>query len=310
MSIAGLIKTRLLLVTEIFCAVIYFTNSGTLWAKTETVNQDVILTVKDRPKPFIHLEARQTPLGKILEQIAKKTGAIIHYSVLPQEPVTATCAGGTLKTVMECLLSSKVDRIYRKLAFKSNHKRHAQNVTTVINPEEIWILGSRYGNQANNPQCLIDEGSNTTNNHNNNNSQENNPNAALLLMAQLGNDPRWAELRKQALSLLAAQGKTDDPQTDDEITELLQQALTDEDADVRAQAVFGLSQQDSPGAGQALHDAMLDKSADVRLMAVDNAKADSPDGRAILQQALNDSDVTVKAAASYKLGIEYIEPEQ
>jgi hypothetical protein len=50
-----------------------------------------------------------------------------------------------------------------------------------------------------------------------------------------------------------------------------------------------------------LLDALQDKNADVRLMAVDNANADNPQGRAILNQARGDSDADVRAFAEHKL---------
>ena len=53
---------------------------------------------------------------------------------------------------------------------------------------------------------------------------------------------------------------------------------------------------------------MRDADPDVRLMAVDTVHADNWEEQMILQQALNDADETVKAAASYKLGMVYVEP--
>ena len=97
---------------------------------------------------------KQASLAQILKQIAAKTGAKIHYSVLPEEPLTATCAGVTIKQIMECLLGSRVDRIYRKLPkLPVITKSEAAIASNGIQPEEIWLLGSRYGNAANTMQC-------------------------------------------------------------------------------------------------------------------------------------------------------------
>ena len=103
-------------------------------------------------------------------------------------------------------------------------KSEASIASNGIQPEEIWLLGSRYGNAAHTMQCTLDGSQKTGNSRNNATTDEQNPNTALLRMAQLADDPRFAELRKQALSMLAAQGKTGDAKTDADITETLQQA--------------------------------------------------------------------------------------
>ena len=199
------------------------------------------LSVSRPPNPLIQLEARNASLTQILQQITEKTGAIIHYSVLPEEPVTATCAGVTVKNVMECLLGSRIDRIYRKLPVQSTILDTAK---VNIQPVEIWLLGSRFGNAVSTMQCTFDGSRKTINTSGNTSDSDANPSKALIRMAQISNDPRFAELRKQALSILAIQAKTGDAETDAEITETLHKALTDEDAEMRAQAVFGLMQQD------------------------------------------------------------------
>lgn len=251
------------------------------------------------------LEARHAPLIQILKTIADKTGALIHYSVLPQAPVTATCAGLTVKAVMECLLGNRVDRIYRQMPATKGIKTVSLNGKVNLQPIEIWLMGSRFSSVPNTMQCTLD-GNRLTNNPTANNPT---PDLALLRMAQVTGDPRFTELKKQAIAILAAQGKTGNPALDDEVIDTLQQALTDPDAETRAQAVFGMMNQDSTNT-EVLHDALQDNNPDVRLMAVDSADANNPAAQAILQEALNDRDETVKAAASAKLGIEYSEPGQ
>jgi hypothetical protein len=258
------------------------------------------LTLSEQAPTTLYLEVGHAPLGQVLKEIVSKTGAKIHYSVLPDEPVTATCAGATVKQIMECLLGSRVDRIYRNLPETLTVKAKTGLLNNSIQPQEIWILGSRYGNASGTMHCVLDGSQVSKNKQNKAVHSEDNPNRALIRMAQITNDPRFAELRKQALSMLATQGRTGDAETDADITETLHKALTDEDAEMRAQAVFGLMQQDKAD-DSILLDALQDKNADVRLMAVDNANADNPQGRAVLNQALNDSDADVRAFAEHKL---------
>ena len=136
-----------------------------------------------------------------------------------------------------------------------------------------------------------------------------NPQSVLLQMAQLPQDEQYFDLRKQVLSLLAAKGKTGNAQVDAKTIAVLQAALTDRDAEIRAQAVFGLSRQDSTDKDHILYEALRDKSADVRLAAVSSADRDDPQSQVMLHEALADSDETVRAAAGYKLGLKVTDTE-
>jgi HEAT repeats len=262
-------------------------------APTQQQAAIIQLTVNPHEQPAIQFEAKAAPLKQILNQFTLKTGATIHYSVLPEEPVTATCAGDSVKAVMECLLGNKVDRVYRKL----NPQNAAITLTkhAAIPKEEIWILGARYGNTSN-MSCTLDANQPEAAA----NETDTLPQQALLNMAQIISDPRYSVIGKQALSILAAQGKTGDAKTDAEIVQTLEGALKDKNPEARAQAIFGLSQHDSNNT-EILHEALQDKNSDVRLMAVDRAMADTSQGRAVLSEALNDSDATVRALAEQKL---------
>lgn len=254
------------------------------------------LNLSNQANPAIRLETRDATLRQVLKAIADKTGAVIHYSVLPEESVTAVCAGATVKQVMECVLGTRVDRVYRQMTSKTASKTPTN---TAFQMEEIWILGSRYGNSGNNLSCTLDGDSVTADDA----SKGQDSHIALLRMAQLDEDGPLADLRKQALSLLAAGGKTGNPETDAEISATLTEAFKDKDAEVRVQAVFGLAQQDGDNTG-ILHAALQDDNPDVRLMAVESAKNDDPQGRVVLTEALNDEDDTVRALAGQRLGVE------
>jgi hypothetical protein len=67
------------------------------------------LTLSDQVPTAIHLEARQAPLGQILKEITAKTGAIIHYSVLPEAP-----AGANIWQLMDCLVAKQVGMVTNK----------------------------------------------------------------------------------------------------------------------------------------------------------------------------------------------------
>ena len=73
--------------------------------------------------------------------------------------------------------------------------------------------------------------------------------------------------------------------------------MTDQDDSVRAQAISSLSHREGSSAAGAIQEALRDSSVDVRLMAVDSITDDNP----LLQQAINDSDETVRSLAATKL---------
>ncbi len=85
----------------------------------------------------LQLEVRQASLKQVLDKIAGDTGLVIHYSVLPEGSVTATCAGTTLKQVLECLLDHKADLIFR---YPGASSRSA----SPIQPEEVWVLKTKF----------------------------------------------------------------------------------------------------------------------------------------------------------------------
>jgi len=228
----------------------------------------------------LQLEARQLSLPQILKKITEETGVPIHYSVLPKELVTATCVGTTVKQVLECLFDKKADLIFR-------YAKNASKNVSLKRPAEVWVMGTNFGAeeactmavmQARNPVAGMQ-------------AQAGDTKGVDKLLEQIKTqDP---EQRADAVALLAAEG----PKNDANVNSALVSALSDKNADVRAQAVFGLARRESGDAPAALQNAMQDGDVSVRLMAVGNAG----DNAALLQQALDDSDETVRAYAATKL---------
>ncbi|NOU21786.1 MAG: hypothetical protein HOO93_08345 [Methyloglobulus sp.] len=89
------------------------------------------LTLSKQTNTTIRLEARAAPLAQILKAIADKTGANIHYSVLPEAPATATCVGANVGQVMDCLVAKQVGLV----AHKAKKDK----------PAEFWLLGYSVG---------------------------------------------------------------------------------------------------------------------------------------------------------------------
>lgn len=238
----------------------------------------------------LQLEARQAPLTQVLDKIAKTTGVPIHYSVLPEGRVTATCVGATLRQILECVLNHKAD-----LIFHYPHKTVWDMPKNDL--EEVWVLGAKFdaispsvtsadceatlSKQQDQLQAMRDQKRTEAGDADQTNT--------MIKLAQ-SKDPTE---RAQGIGGLLAAGKPGDPT----IKATLETALSDSNADVRAQAISSFAHRNEEGTETALQTAMQDESVDVRVMAVDSAGNNT----ALLQQALHDKDETVRSLAALKL---------
>lgn len=237
----------------------------------------------------LQLQVWQMPLALALKTIERETKVPIHYSVLPEGLVTATCVGTTLKQVLECLLARKADLIVR-------YSRSTDNGDDKVQVAEAWILGSKFdASLSNGADCAAvsaeraNEGSVMLTQNKPQDEAEPDQTDELLRMAQSKN----AAERGEAIGGLLSGGRQGDP----DVKAALEQALNDEDANVRAQAISSLAHREGGAASGAIQEALHDSSVDVRMMAVDGITDDV----ALLQQAINDSDETVRSFATLKL---------
>lgn len=288
-----------------------FVNAGFANAPDKTVGiAKTELLIEDIKGSEFRLEVRQKTLSQVFDNIAKKTNVPIHYSALPEGLVTATCVGSTLVKILECVLNRKADLIVR-------FPRNAQKADVKGQVAEAWVLGSRLDSEqkpaanctagvsgqpiGNGEESLQPEANATATEFNfvaedeedgrdgNNNKAKTSRISDLLQTAKSKNPLDRAE----AIGDLLAEEDQDNP----EIKAALEQALNDQDANVRAQAVSSLAHREGEDAVGVIQDALHDNSVDVRLMAVDSITADI----ALLQQAKNDSDETVRSLATVKL---------
>ncbi|MEQ1913753.1 MAG: hypothetical protein HOO93_05530 [Methyloglobulus sp.] len=312
----GFLKAPVLFFPQIFACLLLLVASSA-FANAEAVSNglqaspssSIQITLSRQADTAIRLEARAAPLRQILEAIADKTSAQIHYSVLPEEPVTATCAGRTISGLLECLLGSRVDRVYRyprpgaaRLnAAKSSVVRPyldnpgitkplkilAQNAFT--QPEEIWLLATNLpvkpgttntptsAKEPEIPAMPVQT------------PEERAQIEAILKQAASKN----SEERTGALQNLGLIGDKDNP----DIRKALEDALTDKNADIRAQAISSLIQREGDGAIQEAQRALSDKDVNVRIAVIDKVYGDI----GLLQQAMQDSSSEVRDMAAAKL---------
>lgn len=228
-----------------------------------------------KPKPSIRLDAKEKPLGQILDEVAKKTGAIIHYSMLPGTPITATCKGGNVRQVMDCLVGKQFSMIAKP---SENNK-----------PAEFWLVGNcdetcqaEVNKQFQHPEHASED------------QAKDDPflqeqSDALLKQAQ-SKDP--AE-RGLALYNLGLAGLKEDPNVDN----VLREAISDKDPNIRAQAADAISRRGSKEAEIYLRQALQDKNENVRFSAISNVYDDVN----LLEQASNDSSKMISDIAKSRL---------
>jgi len=246
---------------------------------------NVRLTLSGQAPANIHLEARQAPLAQILKEIARKTGSIIHYSVLPEALVTATCAGINAGQIMDCLVGTQIGLVA--------HKPQKDK------PAEFWLLGSSVGScrpvtleQPTPPiQAAIEQQPESTPEEQAQIEQGNQDQSDALL-EQFKNS-KDKSVRAEALNNLVSVGKIDDPN----VRRVLEEAMTDKDDSIRAQAVETLANLDKENSTDYLNRALQDKSPEVRMAALSKAGGQVE----ILQRALSDPDINLSRYAAEML---------
>lgn len=236
----------------------------------------------------IVLEASQAPLARVFGEITRSTGMRIHYPGSQQALVTRTCTGETAKRVMQCLLGSDADLMFR----------YSGNLSAW--PAEAWVLGSNFDAV----DASASSGQSNPGPDNSAGAKGEPSNDAETDAAAPEEIAKWLELtgsenpeqRASALSHLTASGSADATV----YRNLLERALSDEDAEVRAQAVYGLAKHGGAETPAMLQSALHDGDASVRLMAVDSMGTDA-EHIELLREALTDSDETVRTLAALKL---------
>jgi hypothetical protein len=241
----------------------------------------------------LKIEADRASVSKVLEAVAAATGARVHHSLPAAQKVTAVCEGPGVEAIMECLVGPEGSLVYRYPATQSASRLPRQ-------PEEIWVIRKGAAIDPAGLAALGAGGKGVSDHGRNPVSGVASPTPPMdakeaQRFVAMARDPA-AGKRLDALSALAAQGNPDDSR----VREIFESARGDADPDVRAQAVLGLSRLSDSGSDALLADAMRDEDASVRLMAVDVAGND-PQGVALLQQAVNDSDEAVRIYAEMKL---------
>lgn len=231
----------------------------------------------------LSVDAKHAKLGQIIEALAIKAGVKAHYGVLPEDPVSAACAGEDIKSVLQCLLGANANLLYR-----------AGKGAPPASGGDIWVLGSSLADGKG--QCTSPRGKQGQSSAGGETAGKALDPAELKRFLDMASSED-ASLRADALSQLTAEGQIGDAA----VRHVFASAMSDKDPKVRAQAVYGLSREGGSEAMGFIQEALQDSDADVRLMAVDSIAADDANGVALLKQALNDGDQAVRELAEAKM---------
>ncbi len=255
------------------------------FAKTDADNNRVSsILVKYRPKlnANIQLQVEQASLKAVLSELSRVTGAVIHYSVLTDVFITATCVADNLKAVLQCLLGESQNIVYQ----------YAHNKGQAGMPSEVWVLGSSLAGltlqeDRGGVSCQGDRADLAA-------IPKNTKQADEKLVAQLivkleSADPKQ---RADAIADLATKIAMDNIEVDN----ILLMAMGDKSARVREQVLFAWVYRNGRAAIFELQQALQDPVASVRLKAVDLAQ-----DAAVLRLALLDGDALVRQLAEMKL---------
>lgn len=99
----------------------------------------------------------------------------------------------------------------------------------------------------------------------------------------------------------------EEPENNATVIDVLEASFSDEDPGVRAQAVSGLARREAASITEVLRQALRDFDVSVRLVAVESIVPGGA-GKTLLQEALVDSDASVRSLAAAKM--EQFEAEQ
>ena len=268
----------------VFFVCISFTQVGFAQAENNSFDKTQPLLKFSHDKGFeVQLEVKKMSIAEALESVIKQTNIPIHYSALPEGFVNATCVGPSLKPVLDCLLAGKANLIVRNK--NDNTANDSQEPIA-----EAWIVGSNLGDVVAKTECsTVTKPSLSDIQREEDEVAFNRQTEALIKAAQSPNP----EERIEAMSRLLIAGHPGDPA----VKVTIEQGLNDKNELVRAQALSSYARREGVNATSAIQEALNDPSVQVRMMAVDGIT----DNATLLQQAINDSDETIRVLAATKL---------
>jgi len=272
---------------RLLAVLLFFLSVNNVYAKTLLTEQvaELSMILSADKGAEMQLQVWQQSLPGVLDKISQILNIPIHYSVLPEGKVKATCVSSTVKGLLNCLLGSEINVAFR-------YSKGTQDVQSVQAVTEIWVLGSSLKTSDATQQCVeliapVNKGQNLV-------IDESKSKASLIKLEQLlaGATVENDEQRALAVAKLATKAVAGNEQ----VTEALMQALDDPSAKVRMQALFGWVFREGEAALPELARALDDPDPAVRKKAVGLGN-----NKDLLNQAASDPNPSVRTYALMKL---------
>lgn len=241
----------------------------------------------DSSRPVIRLEASAARLDRVLDALSAQLKTPIRYSNAHEQPVTVTCRSERLEKVLRCLLGAEADLVFQ-YAGAGGRQSGGRRIASVT------VLASTFTDLAH-PGAAHPANDRTPDPQKEPAGQDPDSLPRVLAMTR-SDDP---EQRAMALERLRRVEGVDD----DTLQAAYQNALSDADGDVRAEAVSGLALLNAGDNLPLLTSALADEHPSVRLAALDSLEV-TPESRPYYNEALNDPDESVRELAALRLGIE------
>lgn len=220
------------------------------------------------------LKAYQADLPWLLDKVAEQAHLRVHYSVLPANTVSATCIGANVVELLQCVFNGSANIVSRKAVSQS-----AQ--------DEIWVMSSSLAgaDMVVSASCQNALAASPT-------AEGTDRVEAWLKQA----NAKDIEQRAQAIAELT----NVDVAYDAKVRSVLQQALSDKQPKVRANAIAAFAGREGEvAASEQLRKALQDASREVRISAIDMIEKDE----SLLQLGVQNSDQSVREMARLKLDL-------
>jgi hypothetical protein len=232
----------------------------------------------------LSVQVAAAPIASVLDALSVKTGIPIHYHGAPDQPVSMSCHGDSIRPLLRCLLGTDADLVFQ-------YGGRPQGSGKAMEVSSVNVLASTFGVSAGSasesakPLEPVSENSGR--------SDHGATERAKALLRSMNPEKRVSGLEM----LREAEGI--DP---DALRSAYRQALTDSNGEVRATALQGLATLDRDNSLPLLQEAMDDADSSVRLAAVDGMEVND-ESRPLLEKALKDTDESVRELAGLRLGI-------
>jgi len=254
---------------------------------------------------LLTIKARRAPWQQVFDEITRKTGAQFRTGTSRVGSVTVTIKSLPFRDAIQRLLGPqesfmcRYDGVAAPLGIKPGI------------PREVWLLGGKKIAQSEGPMKETTENKDVASILNDASNRNLVQNAAGEEISELTKEsqstrPEISELVEQAQNedssqrIQAISALGDRELTDEVVSAALRTALEDDDASIRGQAFQSLVMRGGDEATEYIGRALNDSDPNVRIVAVEYVEPNNH-GISILQEALGDSDETVRSLAASRL---------